>query len=88
MTQTPSRRTFLTASVAAGGVSLVGVPGTAAADGGDGSDRPPLAQRPSRELESILRELDQRRIDYRRLPGPPAGDGDHDHDHDTKESFG
>lgn len=34
------------------------------------------------------RELDQRRIDYRRLPGPPAGDADHDHDHDTKESFG
>jgi hypothetical protein len=63
MTQTPSRRTFLTASVAAGGVSLVGVPGTAAADRGDGSDRPPLAQQPSRELESILRELDQRRIE-------------------------
>lgn len=32
------------------------------------------------------RELDQRRIDYRRLPGPPAGDADHDHD--TKESLG
>ena len=26
------------------------------------------------------RELEQR-IDYRRLPGPPAGDADHDHDH-------
>jgi Peptidase family M28 len=63
MTQTPSRRTFLTASVAAGGVSLVGVPGTAAAGRGHGSDRPPLAQQPSRELESILRELDHRRIE-------------------------
>ncbi|GAB3458491.1 M20/M25/M40 family metallo-hydrolase [Actinophytocola sediminis] len=62
MTQTPSRRTFLTASVAAGGVSLAGVPGTAAGQG-PGADRPPLAQRPSRELESILRELDHRRIE-------------------------
>lgn len=63
MTQTPSRRTFLTASVAAGGVSLVGVPGIAAGDRGHGSDRPPLAQRPSRELVGLLRELDQRRIE-------------------------
>ncbi|OLF19012.1 M20/M25/M40 family metallo-hydrolase [Actinophytocola xanthii] len=63
MTQTPSRRTFLSASVAAGGVSLVGVPGVAAADGGPGSGRPPLAQEPSRELLAILRELDRRRIE-------------------------
>jgi Zn-dependent M28 family amino/carboxypeptidase len=63
MTQTPSRRTFLSASVAAGGVSLVGVPGVAAADGGLGSDRPPLVQEPSRELLAILRELDRRRIE-------------------------
>jgi putative transposase len=32
------------------------------------------------------RELEQR-IDYRRLPGPPAGDDDHDHDQ-GKESIG
>jgi Zn-dependent M28 family amino/carboxypeptidase len=63
MTQTPSRRTFLSASVAAGGVSLVGVPGVAAADGGHGSAPPPLAQEPSRELLAILRELDRRRIE-------------------------
>ncbi|MPZ86110.1 MAG: M20/M25/M40 family metallo-hydrolase [Actinophytocola sp.] len=60
-----SRRTFLAASVAAGGVSLVGVPGVASGDPGHGhdSDRPPLAQKPSKELRGILRELDQRRIE-------------------------
>jgi Zn-dependent M28 family amino/carboxypeptidase len=64
MTQRPTRRTFLTASVAAGGVSLVGVPGTATGDHGSGSsDRPPLAQEPDAELRAILRELDQRRIE-------------------------
>ena len=63
MTKTPSRRTFLTASVAAGGVSLAGVPGIAAGDRGHGSDQPPLAQDPSRELVGLLRELDQRRIE-------------------------
>ena len=57
-----TRRTFLTASVAAGGVSLVGVPGTAAG-APDGSDRPPLAQEPDAELRAILRELDERRIE-------------------------
>ncbi|OLF11423.1 aminopeptidase [Actinophytocola xinjiangensis] len=62
MTQTPSRRTFLTATVAAGGVSLAGVAGTAAGQGHE-PGRPPLAQRPSRELEQILREIDQRRIE-------------------------
>ncbi|MGH3877590.1 MAG: M20/M25/M40 family metallo-hydrolase [Actinophytocola sp.] len=60
-----SRRTFLAASAAAGGVSLVGVPGVAGADAerehGDGP--PPLAQKPSKELQGILRELDQRRIE-------------------------
>jgi hypothetical protein len=50
--------------VAAGGVSLVGVPGTATADHGSAdSDRPPLAQEPDSELRAILRELDQRRIE-------------------------
>jgi hypothetical protein len=60
-----SRRTFLTASVAAGGVSLVGVPGlaNAAPGGGHGDDGPPLAQKPSRELQRILREIDQKRIE-------------------------
>ncbi|HEY0447764.1 M20/M25/M40 family metallo-hydrolase [Actinophytocola sp.] len=60
-----SRRTFLAASVAAGGVSLVGVPGVATGDSGPGEDagRPPLAQKPSKELEGLLRELDQRRIE-------------------------
>src|SRR5882757_1886240 len=65
MTQRPTRRTFLTASVAAGGVSLVGVPGAAAGDtaGESDSDRPPLAQDPDSELRAILRDLDQRRIE-------------------------
>jgi peptidase M28-like protein len=58
-----SRRTFLAASMAAGGVSIVGVPGVAGADPGHGNDNPPLAQKPSRELERILREVDQRRIE-------------------------
>lgn len=59
-----SRRTFLAASVAAGGVSLVGVPGIAGADAErTPDDRPPLAQKPSKELLGILRELDQRRIE-------------------------
>jgi Zn-dependent M28 family amino/carboxypeptidase len=67
-----SRRTFLTASVAVGGVSLVGVPGVASAastsdhatdHASDHGDRPPLAQRPSKELLGILRELDRRRIE-------------------------
>jgi Zn-dependent M28 family amino/carboxypeptidase len=50
--------------VAAGGVSLVGVPGTATGDHGSGSsDRPPLAREPDSELRAILRELDQRRIE-------------------------
>jgi hypothetical protein len=61
-----SRRTFLAASVVAGGVSLAGVPGVASGDpaqGHSGHDRPPLAQKPSRELAKILREVDQKRIE-------------------------
>jgi hypothetical protein len=58
-----SRRTFLAASVAAGGVSMVGVPGVATAEVEHGDGPPPLAQRPSRELSGILRELDVRRIE-------------------------
>jgi hypothetical protein len=62
MTQN-SRRTFLTATVAAGGAAaLAGVPaaGTAAASG---DDRPPLSQQPDKELRAILREVDPRRIE-------------------------
>jgi len=57
-----SRRTFLAASVAAGGVSLAGIPGVAGAesDHGHGS---PLAQKPSKELERILGEVDRDRIE-------------------------
>lgn len=60
-----SRRTFLSASAAAGGISLVGVPATAhGSTESDGStDSPPLAQRPDAELLGLLRELDQRRIE-------------------------
>ncbi|MGB3444587.1 MAG: M20/M25/M40 family metallo-hydrolase [Actinophytocola sp.] len=54
-----SRRTFLAATVAAGGATLVGGPALAA--GGD--DRPPLAQPPDRELRAILREVDPARIE-------------------------
>jgi hypothetical protein len=52
-----SRRTFLTATVAAGGVVLTGVP--AAAEGG----RLPLSQQPDRELRAIMRAVDPRRIE-------------------------
>jgi Zn-dependent M28 family amino/carboxypeptidase len=54
-----SRRTFLTATVAAGGVALTGVPAVADDNGG----RPPLSQQPDRELRAILREVDPRRIE-------------------------
>ena len=57
----------------------------------------PRAQPPSERAEptgidylGLIRERRQReleqRIDYRRLPGPPAGDADHDQD--NKESSG
>lgn len=53
-----SRRTFLTATVAAGGVTVAGLP--AVADSG----RPPLTQRPDAELKKILRELDRDNIEH------------------------
>src|SRR6476469_9333895 len=53
-----SRRSFLTATVAAGGVALTGVP-VAAADSG----RPPLSRQPDRELRAILREVDLGRVE-------------------------
>ncbi|MFC4853745.1 M20/M25/M40 family metallo-hydrolase [Actinophytocola glycyrrhizae] len=57
-----SRRTFLTATVAAaGGVALAGTPAVAEAAGG--GDRPPLPQPPDKELRAILREVDQDRIE-------------------------
>jgi Peptidase family M28 len=59
-----SRRTFLTATVAAGGAALAGVPAVGVAEGSTGDPgKPPLAQRPDRELRAILREVDPRRIE-------------------------
>ncbi|TDV52300.1 M28 family metallopeptidase [Actinophytocola oryzae] len=57
-----SRRTFLTATVAAGGAALAGAPAVGAAEAA-GLPEPPLAQRPDRELRAILREVDPRRIE-------------------------
>ena len=57
-----SRRTFLTATVAAGGAALAGVPAVGAAEE-RGHDRPPLSQPPDRELRAILRAVDPRRIE-------------------------
>ena len=57
-----SRRTFLTATVAAGGVVLAGVPAVGTADA-EASGTPPLSQRPDRELRAILREIDPKRIE-------------------------
>lgn len=59
---TNTRRTFLTASVAAGGAALAGVPAVGVATNGD-SPRPPLSQQPDKELRAILREIDPRRIE-------------------------
>jgi hypothetical protein len=55
-----SRRTFLTATVAAGGAALA-APSLAAAT--DGNARPPLTQPPDRELRAILREVDPHRVE-------------------------
>ena len=57
-----SRRTFLTATVAAGGVALAGVPAVGVAEA-EGAGTPPLSQQPDRELRAILREVDPRRIE-------------------------
>jgi hypothetical protein len=57
-----SRRNFLTATVAAGGVVLAGVPAVGAAEA-EGTGTPPLSQRPDRELRAILREVDPKRIE-------------------------
>jgi hypothetical protein len=57
-----SRRNFLTATVAAGGVVLAGVPAVGAAEA-EGTGTPPLSQRPDRELRAILREVDSKRIE-------------------------
>ncbi|GGX12921.1 M20/M25/M40 family metallo-hydrolase [Streptomyces lomondensis] len=57
----PSRRTVLTATAAAGAAGATA--GTAAAAPHPGSGRPPAtAQRPSRELRSLLGEIDPDRI--------------------------
>ena len=58
-----TRRTFLTATVAAaGGAALTAVPSVAEAGGHD-ADRPPLPQPPDKELRAILREVDPDRIE-------------------------
>jgi hypothetical protein len=57
-----SRRTFLTATVAAGGAVVAGVPAVGSAETA-GNGRPPLPQQPDRELRAILREVDPRRIE-------------------------
>jgi peptidase M28-like protein len=57
MSEHTSRRTFLTATVAAGGATIAAP--LAAAD----TDRPPLTQRPDGELRRILRELDRDNIE-------------------------
>jgi peptidase M28-like protein len=58
-----TRRTFLAASVAAGGAALAGMPAVATAEAHDGGGKPPLAQSPDRELRAILREVDPKRIE-------------------------
>lgn len=59
-----SRRTFLTATVGAGAATLAGVPAVGAAEGSTGDPgKPPLAQRPDRELRAILREIDPNRVE-------------------------
>jgi Zn-dependent M28 family amino/carboxypeptidase len=58
-----SRRTFLTATVAAGGAALAGVPATGTAEAAEGAGKPPLSQQPDKELRAILREVDPRRIE-------------------------
>ncbi|HEX6353766.1 M28 family metallopeptidase [Actinophytocola sp.] len=57
-----SRRTFITATVAAGGAVLAGVPAVASAAEESGG-RPPLSQQPDRELRAIMREVDPKRIE-------------------------
>jgi Zn-dependent M28 family amino/carboxypeptidase len=57
-----SRRTFLTATVAAGGAVLTGVPAVGTAET-ETTGTPPLSQRPDKELRAILREVDPKRIE-------------------------
>jgi hypothetical protein len=56
-----SRRTFLSASVAA--AALVGIPAGAEELGDRGPGRPVRPQAPDSELRAILREVDERRIE-------------------------
>ncbi len=58
-----SRRTFLTATVAAGGAALAGVPAVGAAEADGNTGKPPLSQSPDKELRAILREVDPKRIE-------------------------
>ncbi|MFD5078984.1 M20/M25/M40 family metallo-hydrolase [Streptomyces sp. NPDC058371] len=58
----PSRRSVLTATVAGAGATALGASAPAAAAGG-GTRPPATAQPPTRELRSLLREIDRDRIE-------------------------
>ncbi|MHC5906851.1 M20/M25/M40 family metallo-hydrolase [Streptomyces sp. S6] len=62
MPPTPTRRTVLTAT-AATAAALGATPGQATAADSAAAPRPATAQRPSRELRALLKELDQDRIE-------------------------
>ncbi|HEY8987225.1 MAG TPA: M20/M25/M40 family metallo-hydrolase [Streptomyces sp.] len=62
MPPTPTRRTVLTAT-AATAAALGATPGQANAADRTAAPRPATAQRPNRELRSLLKELDQDRIE-------------------------
>lgn len=58
-----SRRAFLTASAALGAASVTGVPAGAAELGDRGPGGPVRPQRPDAELRSLLRQVDERRVE-------------------------
>ncbi|WP_330461555.1 M20/M25/M40 family metallo-hydrolase [Streptomyces sp. NBC_00820] len=59
----PSRRTVLTATAAGAGAAALGRPAEASEEAGPGPRRPATAQPPSRELRSLLKEIDHHRIE-------------------------
>ncbi|MCX5317262.1 M20/M25/M40 family metallo-hydrolase [Streptomyces sp. NBC_00154] len=59
----PSRRTVLTATAAGAGVAAVGRPAEASEASGCGARPPATAQSPSRELRSLIKEIDHDRIE-------------------------
>ncbi|CAM3849376.1 M20/M25/M40 family metallo-hydrolase [Kibdelosporangium persicum] len=58
-----TRRTFLSASVAAAALAGTGIPAGAEQLGGCGPGKPVRPQPPDAELKAILREIDERRIE-------------------------